>query len=147
MFEILQWIFLLGLGGIVGWFWKERSHHSAAPSWMTEIEEGDWVTQADLDQYHLRVVQLSHAQRDLLLRKIEVLENRMKVAPDRIEPIRADSSRDLDTPRVIPPIPVVVATARVSEATPLVTPDHLPPDDERSTYQRTFPTPRSATFD
>ena len=43
-----------------------------------ETDEEDLVRQADLDQYHHRVVQLSHAQRDLLQKKIEQLETRIR---------------------------------------------------------------------
>lgn len=48
------------------------------PEWLAGIDEEDLVRQADLDQYHHRVVQLSHAQRDLLTKRIEDLEDRLR---------------------------------------------------------------------
>lgn len=48
------------------------------PEWLAGLDEEDMVRQADLDQYHHRVVQLSHAQRDLLTKRIENLEGRLR---------------------------------------------------------------------
>lgn len=77
MLEILQWLLLLGLGVCAGWFWRDRSLNRP-PDWLAGIDEEDLVRQADLDQYHHRVVQLSHAQRDLLTKRIEDLEGRLR---------------------------------------------------------------------
>ncbi len=77
MLEIIQWTLLVLLGGMVGWLWKSRSVKES-PDWVSGIDEDDLVMQNDLDQYHHRVVQLSHAQRDLLLKKIATLETRLK---------------------------------------------------------------------
>lgn len=77
MFEFIQSIAIVMLSGVVIWLWKSRPNF-AVPGWLTETDEDDLVKQADLDQYHHRVVQLSHVQRDLLLKKIESLEGRIR---------------------------------------------------------------------
>ncbi|MCA9432975.1 MAG: hypothetical protein KC940_20830 [Candidatus Omnitrophica bacterium] len=76
MLEIIQWIAVGLLGGCVGWLWRDRLLHRS-PAWLREVAEEDLVRQSDLDQYHHRVVQLSHTQRDLLLKKIESLDTRL----------------------------------------------------------------------
>jgi hypothetical protein len=65
MLEFLQWVFLFALGGAVGWLVRERQTASI-PEWLLDLREEDLVTHADLDRYHLRVVQLSQTQKDLI---------------------------------------------------------------------------------
>lgn len=53
------------LGVAVAFLWKER-HDNRIPPWILDLQQDDWVTRAELDQYHLRVIQMSQAQRELI---------------------------------------------------------------------------------
>jgi len=70
--ELIQWILVLALGGVVAFLWKDR-RENRVPPWLRDMQQDDWVTRAQLDQYHLHVIQMSQAQRELINARFDEL--------------------------------------------------------------------------
>ena len=48
----------------MAFLWRER-HENQVPPWLRDLQQDDWITRAELDQYHLQIIQMSQAQREL----------------------------------------------------------------------------------
>lgn len=115
------------------------------PEWLAGLDEEDMVRQADLDQYHHRVVQLSHAQRDLLTKRIETIEVRLRE-------IETPASQPPARPVILPPSPSSVTdeveTPAAQENSVRVPPSDVQPDMEAAVAQATSdPAPQEAPSD
>ncbi len=70
MLDFLHWILTLVLAVVAGLLWREL-RAKRLPQWLLELDQEDLVTREELDHFHLRVVQLSRTQRDLLQAQLE----------------------------------------------------------------------------
>lgn len=70
MLDFLHWTLTLALALAAGCLWRELRARRP-PEWLLDLDQEDLVTRAELEQFHLRVVQLSRTQRDLLQAKLE----------------------------------------------------------------------------
>lgn len=96
MFELAQWLLIMVLGGAVGWLAWDRSRRELPP-WLREMDPEDFLTRADFDQYHHRVIQISHVQRDLVQAKIDELTRTIaRPAPVDDVPPLSQPSRPAD---------------------------------------------------
>ncbi len=77
---------MLVLGAAVAYLWKER-RENRVPPWILDLQQDDWVTRAELDQYHLRVIQMSQAQRELINTRFNELSKPLAAeAPPEVPP-------------------------------------------------------------
>lgn len=72
MIELLQWILIIVLASAVVYLYRDIRRRTI-PDWLGEMDSEDLLTRADFDQYHHRVIQISHVQRDLVQAKIDEL--------------------------------------------------------------------------
>jgi hypothetical protein len=68
--ELIQWLIILCLAGWIAWLHRGRQEIKSL-SWLKDLQSDDLVTRSDLDQYHLRVIQMSQAQRDHLNTRLD----------------------------------------------------------------------------
>jgi hypothetical protein len=80
MLELIQWLVLSVLAGAVGWMFRQN-RMNRPPAWLRDLDSEEMVTQRDLDQYHLRVIQMSQAQRELMQAKFEEIERSRPISP------------------------------------------------------------------
>lgn len=59
----------------MAFLWKER-RENRIPPWVRDFQQDDWITRAEFDQYHLHVIQMSQAQRELLNSRLDEISKK-----------------------------------------------------------------------
>jgi hypothetical protein len=65
MVDVLQWLMIALLTGLVGWLLYDRYYHRI-PDWLQELDRDDILSRSELDQYHLYVIQTAQTQREMI---------------------------------------------------------------------------------
>ena len=106
--------------------WKER-RENRVPPWIRDFQQDDWITRDEFDQYHLHVIQMSQAQRELLNTRLDEISKQTESHVETREafPILADTLKE-----VVPSQPEVEPAAQDPEKVNQTKPGEPPPKEE-----------------
>lgn len=110
----------------MAFLWKER-RENRVPPWIRDYQQDDWITRDEFDQYHLHVIQMSQAQRELLNTRLDEISKQMENHEDTrvVLPVPTDLINEL-----VPPQPEVEPAVQDLEKVNQTKPEEPPPMDE-----------------